>query len=69
LGSGARSDNTRANTRGGSSMKTIVFNTQTGNLRRGVTLMENIKAIVFQHKCGKQEIITKQKNIKILKIA
>lgn len=50
-------------------MKTIVFNTETGNLRRGVTLMENIKAIVFQHKCGKQEIITKQKNIKILKIA
>ena len=50
-------------------MKTIVFDKSTGNLLRGVTILENKKAIVFRGNCGTNKIITKSENIKILKIA
>ncbi len=50
-------------------MKTIVFDKSTGNLQRGVTVLENAKAIVFRGECGTNKIITKNENIKILKIS
>ncbi len=50
-------------------MKTIVFDKSTGNLKRGVTILENDKAIVFRGDCGTNQIITKKENIKILKIS
>ena len=50
-------------------MKTIVFDKSTGNLQRGTTVLENKKAIVFRADCGRQQIITKKENIKILKVA
>jgi ATP-dependent RNA circularization protein (DNA/RNA ligase family) len=50
-------------------MKTIVFDKSTGSLKRGVTILENDKAIVFRGDCGTNQIITKKENIKILKIS
>ena len=50
-------------------MKTIVFDKSKGELLRGVTILENKKAIVFRGDCGTNKIIKKSENIKILKIS
>ncbi len=45
-------------------MKTIVFDKSTGSLKRGVTILENDKAIVFRGDCGTNQIITKKRKYK-----